>query len=1098
MEIDKKVLYSKMLQYWNEHDGKDFDDKSLRENFTADELACILYDSYFEDLDYSVINRFTGKIKNIDGLFTREEAERLVPLYPESNSALLKLCSDEFLFSMLSVDNEILLQRIVRCVRSDEVLLKIFDMVKDPYLKAFVLREVRDSDLKMKYLWKIIPSEKYLVITSLDDDYLIEKYISLFKGNKATLISSLKDDKKKAKYLKRYFAVISKDDRADIIKSFEDDNIVLHYLKYVGDYVKGEVIKARFHDKPEIIEKIIVTIKNKSVLADLLKFNNLPEELTNKYIEMFIDRITNQEDLEDIICNSNDVVLLKYFTKLSYKRRLERIKSENHPQMRFRLLKFIDNPSHVITVIQHTDSFPEYSDEFDYLIDICANYYKVNRERLMALVKNVSFSVLTYLDNENIIKILNSKVEEFNLLLEIFDKESLKMDQSSMNDILNTMLQRQFRLSSPEIIMIFPLTLNAIDSGDIETIRKNIDTLANVVNLEEEIVTYGWNKESFITALLNKDGAAIDFLHVLTAKYIRNERSVYVQNNLTSAQNYSTDVYCDKNDFMKFLLNTYPVEYIMSCFGFYGEAYEEAGLTLEEFELLKNKELLKKIIEYKKNPRAFDRIPEDVKNNMKIFSSVFEKRFADIREDRYFGYSGRMSIEYKKVDEEFLANILMYIDIDKLRKDFFSNPELIDKFMKFWKQYKIGGWGNTFKNVLTSAGVVVDPEIVANFVQYFGLSYEQLEEKKEKKEISSISLTALLDLAACYSVGSQKYSLLFGEEDFKLLSSNPGPNSSTWSKDRRLSIAIDLINTIRKRKYVTVPPVDQDFELPGGKNMNVVVGNFSNMMNLTYGERTGACMRIGGAGKSLFDFCLREDSGFHIRFVNPDTGKFVSRVSGFRNGNTVFLNELRYSEDPTYTNLDVVEACKAVAQELIVRSKNSSLPIDNVVVTPYYSMANSGMKETNLGIKDPQKGMKKFYTDVSSSSIILATSAPNNELVAPNLGIGVPKYDVLRDKKRVLYNREAFSYLAHLQCLDQVMSGKSIENVEVEINENIIVCLAGEDWCVTIDKQGNIDKYLMKNTNNKGLAIDEMQEALNYLKDNLAREMTIATNVLGM
>ena len=122
----------------------------------------------------------------------------------------------------------------------------------------------------------------------------------------------------------------------------------------------------------------------------------------------------------------------------------------------------------------------------------------------------------------------------------------------------------------------------------------------------------------------------------------------------------------------------------MSCFGFYGEAYEEAGLTLEEFELVKNKELLKKIIEYKKNPRAFGRIPEDVKNNMKIFSSVFEKRFADIREDRYFGYSGRMSIEYKKVDEEFLANILMYIDIDKLRKDFFNNPELIDKFMKFW------------------------------------------------------------------------------------------------------------------------------------------------------------------------------------------------------------------------------------------------------------------------------------------------------------------------------------------------------------------------------------------------------------------------------
>ena len=44
--------------------------------------------------------------------------------------------------------------------------------------------------------------------------------------------------------------------------------------------------------------------------------------------------------------------------------------------------------------------------------------------------------------------------------------------------------------------------------------------------------------------------------------------------------------------------------------------------------------------------------------------------------------------------------------------------------------------------------------------------------------------------------------------------------------------------------------------LKNGKKINIVVGNFSNIINLTYGERTGACMRIGGAGKSLFNFCL--------------------------------------------------------------------------------------------------------------------------------------------------------------------------------------------------------------------------------------------------
>ena len=75
--------------------------------------------------------------------------------------------------------------------------------------------------------------------------------------------------------------------------------------------------------------------------------------------------------------------------------------------------------------------------------------------------------------------------------------------------------------------------------------------------------------------------------------------------------------------------------------------------------------------------------------------------------------------EAVEVDEEFLANILMYVDIDKLRMDFFKNPELIERFMKFWKQYKIGGWNATMCNRMSLSGLYVDAEIIANFIQYF-------------------------------------------------------------------------------------------------------------------------------------------------------------------------------------------------------------------------------------------------------------------------------------------------------------------------------------------------------------------------------------------
>ena len=103
-------------------------------------------------------------------------------------------------------------------------------------------------------------------------------------------------------------------------------------------------------------------------------------------------------------------------------------------------------------------------------------------------------------------------------------------------------------------------------------------------------------------------------------------------------------------------------------------------------------------------------------------------------------------------------------------------------------------------------------------------------------------------------------------------------------------------------------------------------------------------------------------------------------------------------------------------------------------------------------------------------------------------------------QKKILYNREAATYVAHLNTLDQVLGGVPLEKTNAEINEDIIVCLAGEDWYVTIDKQGKIDRHIMNNSNNKNAAINEVQEALNYLRDNLnlEKEMQIANNVLGM
>ena len=112
------------------------------------------------------------------------------------------------------------------------------------------------------------------------------------------------------------------------------------------------------------------------------------------------------------------------------------------------------------------------------------------------------------------------------------------------------------------------------------------------------------------------------------------------------------------------------------------------------------------------------------------------------------------------------------------------------------------------------------------------------------------------------------------------------------------------------------------------------MGNFTSPINLTHGERTGACMRIGSNADSLYHFCLEDENGFHITFKDPKTGKYISRVSGFRNGNTVFLNELRCSLKPNkYSDADLEAFCQKTAEMLITKSKESGYPIDNVWVS---------------------------------------------------------------------------------------------------------------------------------------------------------------------
>lgn len=1092
MEINQEQLVNKILSFWKEYEDKSYSLVELKQIFNVYELFAIL------DNDFSnskVIDKFQSDIRNLPGLFTENEAFELFnnqSFHSYNRFLLLEYLGDEKLLA-LGPDFQF---AISKYLSSDEVRSQVLETINDKKDRAYFLKSFETDAFKLKYLKNIAADDRFEVICSFKDESLKEKSINLFSANKGKIISSFTSDEKKIDYFKKYFKVLNNEDKSDILSSLKNDEQVLYFLRFCNDKVKAAVADNRCKNVL-FVEEVIKMMSSKTSLALFLKDSSFGySEEAIKYIDQITDTIL----FFDVVANLDDKYKIRYLDKFSDKQKIELITNMSDIY-KFQAFKYIQDKNLLFELIEHCEMFPKYHDEYEYIIDLYTKRYNLKKENLQFVVSNISLSILKIIESPNIIKILKASPESFNKVMQFFDKEQLKMNSSAMNDILNTFLQREFRINAAEIILLFPNMLNAIENKDKEFLVEKVREIAKNFDINDELKKNNWNLSQFIDLLLDKNEKAIDCLHKFSTKFIRNSRNSYVQNNLQKAMEQSTTNKYDKNDLLKYMIANFPVEIILAYFPKYVNDKSLSYLTEEEINLIKNKELIKKIILYKKNPQNYEQIPDEVKEAMKSFNAVFEKSVA-IHSINYFSDINmeRKTCIFKDVDEDFLVNIMMYLDIDKMEKDLFNNKELYEKLMKLWNQYKIGGWGKTFYTLSNSTGIMVEPEIVANFIQYFGLSYESLQEKVDKGELAQISLTALLDLANCYSSESKKYAMVFGAEDFKYIASNPGPNASTMVKEKRIEKALESLRTIRNRQYVSVPSVDQDFTLKNGKNINIVVGNFSNPINLTYGERTGACMRIGGAGRSLYNFCLEDDNGFHIRFSDPNTGKFISRVSGFRNGNTVFLNELRNSENLKFNNKEVVEACQLIAQELINLSKDSTLPIDNVVITPHYAMQDSGMSEQELGIANPQQGMKRFYTDVSSTSVVLATSFQNNQLVPVKLGVKkVPKYPVKRDKQMILYNKEGQERVAHLKSLDQVLSGSVVEEVDIEVDEKIVVCFTGEDWCVTIDKEGNLNEFIMNNTNNKKQALDEVQKALAYLKENLVKEVTISNNVsLGM
>ena len=459
----------------------------------------------------------------------------------------------------------------------------------------------------------------------------------------------------------------------------------------------------------------------------------------------------------------------------------------------------------------------------------------------------------------------------------------------------------------------------------------------------------------------------------------------------------------------------------------------------------------------------------------KIATEIIHKKIVDQDEGfedsvyslvvKHMDDSHELKRVFKPSKSKDLYPILMGLNLDLIEKNVFKDKEIYDLYIEIMKSKKVHLLDPTFYKVFgkDTMPIFEDSESLAGFINFFKVIAENVAENNHttvddrKKLLEKMSVTEILRQGSAYSAMSSIYSSILGREDAGFIKKNPDPNSSkTKNTSQRFTEAVEDTITCYNKQSITTPTLDEIVQISNGKTLEVVLGNFTSPCNITHGERTGACMRIGGVGEALYKFSLNDENGFHIRIEDPKTHKYISRVTGFRNGNTVYLNQLRVSLDKRYSNHDLVEAVQMIAKKLIEMTKDSDNPIENVFVTDGYAMSNYGRK-CKLNSEEITRGLGKIYTDYSYSDACILAST-KEEGYAPLKSKKVPAiYKVQRSKPRVIRTdmEDAPNLINRVHTIKQLLAGKTIENDELEVfdfKEDLLFCVANDDWYIYVDR----------------------------------------------
>ena len=975
---------------------------------------------------------------------------------------------------------------VINSLKTDEDKIKCLDKVEGDFERSKIVETFDNDDDKIKGLNKIKDEERRATIISgfLDDEKKTQYLDSITSEYyKAIIVSSFLGDEKKIKCLDK----IGTDEcRKIIIETFDNDNDKIKGLNKIKDEECRATIISGFLDDEKKIQYLDGINNEQHRTRIILSFKNDEEKIR------YLDKISTDEFKEEVITgllyDEDKIRCLDKIKNDSYKAKI--ISGFKSKEKRIETLSRIKDGHGLSTVINSIGTDEELS---EMLKGMNFEYYSAYEKiKASTSVADKTLLRLTYEDNETFRTVLENE-EALNKFVEFFKalNESSVIDKSNIDSVLEAVILKEFSQKQADVWNIFSTIKGMADRRGVDDITRELysilkysETTKNFVGgdlqkFKNEFVLDSESLKRFVIDLVSGDvdtrKAALDRLKEITSQYINlkiedykigRKKEIYDRNLL----NINKKI--DRNFLIKHVIENNDKDTLINLI----RKFYSNRLTPD----------IESALEY----RITD--PKNAPKEVKAYFKEINNIFVDLYNNHYRELCNLFKIdevEEIKYDENIMIDNSSVINLlfstnnlnEVCHLCLHGNPLEYDRVINLIKKHHLMGLGNNFSKLFEEIGVTFSSyDVITNI--------SKVAKKLGKIDIESMKLLDVLNLVTPTSELEE----LIGKENASLIVRNPTPNASTLSSGARIGMVCGYINKMYEKRGVNVPTIDTNYILESGKKMNVQVGNFTNPINLTYGERTGACMRIGGVGSGLFDFCLENKAGFHIKF-SSESGEFVSRVSGFRVGNTLFLNELRNSCLEGFNNQDVIEACQRIAKDIIEESKKSEYPIENVVISDEFALKGS-KSFINLDVSLDKDGVKTpgYYDVKPDKCVLLATSnSDNTREFVPFKDTPMPEYDVLRDKVQYMSDSDEIkSSINRIHMINEVLDGKELlelSHFEEDEEKKYIGAFVGEDFYVAVDKDGNIEDYIMPNTKDVERANKEARESLNKLKDAINR-----------